>query len=114
LVVVAKSPQHRPGGLVPPPLDEQAVQEEEALQGDRIVVDAIGYVLLYDGLHLIQDLGLQGSVEATPLKKIQLVVIQQIVPVDVADLEDAHQRLLASRCELEKRCFSFLKEFKLI
>lgn len=101
MIVVPKTTQYRPRRLVAAALYEQAVQKEEALQRHSIVVDAIWDILLYDGLYFVQYLRLQGGIEAPTLEQIQLVIVKQIIAINVAYLEDAHERLLAGRSKLK-------------
>ncbi len=66
-VGVAKLPQHLPRGLLPPSLDEQRVEEQEALQREAIVLDTRGDVACHDDLHVLQGLGLEGGIETSDL-----------------------------------------------
>lgn len=86
-LVVAKASEHRPRCLVASALDEEAVEEEEAAEGNTVVADAVRRVLHQHGLDLVEHGGLKRRVETPALEVIELVVVQQPIAVDVTHLE---------------------------
>lgn len=56
VVVVAKLPQHSPGGLMAATLNEETVEEEEATQSEGVGMDTIRHIPSHHCLQLLQCL----------------------------------------------------------
>ena len=99
-VVVAELAQDVPGGLVAPTLDEEGVEEEESLEGEGVVEDAVVDRLADDALDVLNGVGSEGDGEAFHLERVEFVVGEEPVVVGVAEFEDADEGLLGGLREL--------------
>mmetsp|Transcript_36210 Transcript_36210/g.80569 ORF Transcript_36210/g.80569 Transcript_36210/m.80569 type:complete len:252 (-) Transcript_36210:295-1050(-) len=93
-VVVAKLAQHCPCALQPAPLNEEHMQEQEALQGQAALRNPCGQLGHDHLLDVLQLIRCQLHAKANLLEAVEFTITQRAVPVSVTHdkgpLEGAH------------------------
>ena len=87
---------------MPPLLDEEAVEGEEASAGESVVAEPVAAVFQHHRLEVVQRAMLEIHVETLSLEPAQLGVGEHAVIVDVADLEDSTQGFLTVISQLNE------------
>lgn len=99
ILAVSKRPQRLPRRLKPAFLNKVGVEEEEAVLCEGAVDDALFVALGDNLLDPVQFARLERGREAYSLKVVELVIIEEAVLVDVAQLKDPRKRGHARRLE---------------